>query len=164
MGWMNQIGNMLERYSGSGTTPPPASVNEDFSRVAQTVPQQDLGQAVSAAMRSDQTPPFGQIIGNLFGQSNDQQKAGILNQLVTGLGGAIPPALSSLFPGGGQQITPQQASSISPEAATQLAEHANTQNPSIVDTAGNFYAQHPQLVQGLGAVALATMMSHLSRR
>ena len=30
--------------------------------------------------------------------------------------------------------------------------------------ASNFYAQHPGLVQGLGAGALATMLSHLGQR
>jgi hypothetical protein len=46
----------------------------------------------------------------------------------------------------------------------QLAEHAQASNPSIVDQASSFYAQHPQLVQGLGAGALALIMSHMSKK
>jgi hypothetical protein len=45
-----------------------------------------------------------------------------------------------------------------------LAEHAEKQNPSIVDQASQFYAQHPTLVKTIGAGALALVMSHLSRR
>ncbi len=48
MGWMNQIGNLLESLLGrrNDCSSPRHSVNEDFNRVAQTAPQQNLGQAV----------------------------------------------------------------------------------------------------------------------
>jgi hypothetical protein len=46
----------------------------------------------------------------------------------------------------------------------QLAEHAERQDPSVVQRAGEFYAQHPDLVKTLGAGALALVMSHLSRK
>jgi len=36
--------------------------------------------------------------------------------------------------------------------------------PIYVEQASSFYAQHPQLVQGLGAGALALIMSHMSKR
>jgi len=44
------------------------------------------------------------------------------------------------------------------------AEHAAKQNPSIVDQASEFYAQHPTLVKSLGAASLALIMSHLSKK
>lgn len=62
------------------------------------------------------------------------------------------------------QVTPQAASELSPEAVSQLATEAHKQNPSIVDTVSGFYAQHPTLVKGLGAAALAIAMSHMSKR
>jgi hypothetical protein len=46
----------------------------------------------------------------------------------------------------------------------QAAEHAQAHSPSVVEEASNFYAQHPTVVQGLGAAALGLMMSHLSRK
>jgi hypothetical protein len=51
-----------------------------------------------------------------------------------------------------------------PEAVSQLATEAHKQNPSIVDTVSGFYAQHPTLVKGLGAAALAIAMSHMPKR
>jgi hypothetical protein len=45
----------------------------------------------------------------------------------------------------------------------QLAEHAEKRDPSVVERAGEFYAQHPTLVQGLGAAALALIIRHVSR-
>ncbi len=131
------------------------------------MPQQNLGNAIGAAFRSDATPPFGQMVGSLFGQSNPQQQAGVLNQLVQSIG---PGALSGVAGGilgrilGGQpgsSITAQQASQLSPADVSAIAAHAQQQDPSIVDRIGSFYAQHPTLVKTLGAVALSTVMSHL---
>jgi len=61
-------------------------------------------------------------------------------------------------------VAPEQANQVSPESVQQLAEHAQKQNPSIVEQAGAFYAQHPTVVKALGAGALALVMSHLSRK
>jgi hypothetical protein len=57
-------------------------IDDDFDEVVRQAPPRELGSGVAEAFRSDATPPFGQMIGNLFGQSDPQQRAGILNQLV----------------------------------------------------------------------------------
>jgi hypothetical protein len=159
--------NVIQRYSGASASSPPPSTQEDFSKVAETAPQSHLAGGLAEAFRSDQTPPFPEMIGKLFSQSNGQQRAGILTQLLNSSGGNPLSALGERFSGllkPGSQITPQQAEQIPPEAVQQLAEHAQKNNPSILDQASNFYAQHPQLVQGLGAGALALIMSHMSKR
>ena len=63
-------------------------------------------------------------------------------------------------------ITPEQASQLSPADAAAIAEHAEKKDPSILDRAGEFYAEHPQLVKGLGAAALAIALGrmHSARR
>ncbi|MFL6463085.1 MAG: hypothetical protein ACJ73N_01565, partial [Bryobacteraceae bacterium] len=81
----------------------------------------------------------------------------------SGLGGGILGSLGGLL-GGGSKVTPEQAQQVPPEAVHQLAEQAEKNNPSIVDQVSHFYAEHPTLVQGLGAGALALIMSHMSRR
>ncbi len=137
-------------------------------QIPEGVPQQHLAPALAEAFRSDQTPPFGQMVGTLFGQSDPQQRAGILNRLLGAVGPGVLAtgglgSLAGIF-GGGQQVTPQQANQVPPDTVQQLAEHAKSQDPSIVDRASEFYAQHPTLVQALGAGSLALIMSHLSRR
>jgi hypothetical protein len=165
---LSDLIGVLNQYRGASASEPPAGVQTDYSAVAPQVPQSDLADGLATAFRSDQTPPFGQMLGSLFGNSNGQQKAGILNQLLSAVG---PGLLSSGALGGlagllrgGNTVTPEQANQIPPEAVTQLAEHAEKQNPSIVDQASQFYAQHPTLVQALGAGSLALIMSHLSRK
>ena len=148
-------------------------IDDDFDEVVRQAPPRELGSGVAEAFRSDATPPFGQMIGNLFGQSDPQQRAGILNQLVQVLGsGALSQVAGGVLGrvlGGGHAaptITPEQASQLSPADAAAIAEHAEKKDPSILDRAGEFYAEHPQLVKGLGAAALAIALGrmHSGRR
>ena len=44
-----------------------------------------------------------------------------------------------------------------------IAQNAAKKDPSIVDAAAGFYAQHPTLVKAIGAGALALLVSHISR-
>ena len=61
------------------------------------------------------------------------------------------------------QLTPEQAQQVPPEAVHDLAQKAERNNPSILETAGNFYSQHPTLVKSLGTVALASVLSHMTQ-
>jgi hypothetical protein len=162
--------DILQQYAGGASPPASGNVNDHFDEVARQVPQQDLGNGVAAAFRSDATPPFAQMVGSLFGQSDPQQRAGALNQLIQSIGpgalsGVAGGALGRIL-GGGQPttMTPQQASQVSPSDVTSIAAHAEQQDPSIVDRLGSFYAQHPTLVKTLGAVALSAVMGQLSSR
>ncbi len=129
---------------------------------------QSLAGALSAAFRSDQTPAFPSMLSNLFSNSDNQQRAGLLNHL---LGAAGPSLLGSALGGplanllkGGSSVTPEQASQVSPEVVQNLAEHAQQTNPSLIDQVSGFYSQHPRVVQALGAGALAMIMSHMNKK
>jgi hypothetical protein len=166
------LGSLLQQYAGANPAAPGQAEN-DFEQVAQNAPQADLAQGVTQALRSDQTPPFPQMVGQLFGQSSSGQQAGMLNQLLGGLGPGVLSsiaggALGTLFGGHGNggaapQLTPQQASTMTPEQVQQIAEQAEQHNPGIVDRMGDFYAQHPQLVKGLGGAALALVLGHMAQ-
>jgi hypothetical protein len=60
--------------------------------------------------------------------------------------------------GGNAQITPEQTSHVQSEHVEQMANQAQRQNPGIVREAANFYAQHPVLVQSLGAVVSSSLL------
>jgi hypothetical protein len=109
------------------------------------------------------------MVASMFANSNPEQRAGILNHLVSAVGpgtlgsGALA-GLGALIRGGNNQVTPEQAAEIAPTAVQELATHAEKQDPSVVDRASQFYSQHPKLVQALGAGSLALIMSHISKR
>lgn len=165
--------DILNQYAGAAHAQ--ADTPAHFDEVARQTSTGDLGSAISAMFRSDATPAFGQTIGDLFNRSNPQQQAGLLNQILQSIGpgalGAAGGVLGSLLGTSGAAttgamptITPEQASQLSPEQVQEIAAHAEHHDPSIIDRVGSFYAQHPGLVQSLGAAALAIGLSHLQNR
>jgi hypothetical protein len=162
------LGNLLQQYLGGGANANQAQAADDFDRVAQQAPREDLARGVTQALRSDQTPPFPQMVGQLFGHSDPNQRAGMLNQLIASLGpqllsGAAGGVLGNLLGGGQTRVTPEQASQLSPEQVQDIAAHAEQQNPGIVDQMGNFYSDHPTLVKALGGAALAIALGHMAQ-
>jgi hypothetical protein len=163
------LGNLLQQYLGGGNANDTQAAN-DFDRVAQTAPRETLAHGVTQALRSDQTPPFPQMVSQMFGQSNPNQRAGMLNQILSSVG---PSVLSSLgggalgnLLGGNQQqphVTPEQAAQVSPEQVQEIAAKAEEHNPGIVDRMGDFYSQHPDLVKAIGGAALAVALGHIAQ-
>lgn len=168
MSWMDLVSNLAERYSGQGggAAAAPENAHQDFQQAAQHAPQDVVASGLSQAFRSDRTPPFPEMVSNLFVRSDPNQKAGLLERLLGGIGpGALAgmPALSGML-GGGGHINPQLASQVSPDQVQQLASHAEKQNPSVVDQVSSFYAEHPQVVKALGGLALTIALQHMLRR
>ena len=168
MGIMENLGNLAKQFASGSVSE--SDVHDAYDQTATAVPQGSLATALSHTFQSDQTPPFQQMIAGLFQNSTPEQKAGLLNQLAAALG---PGGLAALGAAGsgtiggllsGGRVTPQQAQQVSPQQVQVLAEKAATKNPSIVDAAAGFYAQHPTLVKAIGAGALALLMSRLSSR
>ncbi len=133
--------------------------NQHLNQAVQEAPPELLAHGMSEAFRSDQTPPFGQMVGQLFGQSNGSQQAGVLNQILAAAGPAILAGvagsiLSKVMTPGTSQITAAQAEKLSPRDVQQIATHAEQQSTGVVDQIGRFYADHPTLVKTLGSAAL----------
>jgi hypothetical protein len=162
------LGNLLQQYLGGNAGANQAQATDDFDRVAQQAPREDVARGVTQALRSDQTPPFPQMVGQLFGQGNPDQRAGMLNQLLSSVGpsllsGGAGGILGSLLGGGQNRVTPEQANQLSPDQVSQIAAHAEQQNPGVVDQMGNFYSEHPTLVKALGGAALAIALGHMAQ-
>jgi len=54
---------------------PPGDTGVHFQQVAQSVDSGTLAQGIAAAMRSDETPPFAQLVAQLFESGSIDQKA-----------------------------------------------------------------------------------------
>jgi hypothetical protein len=127
--------------------------------VAGAVPGGTLADGLAHAFNSDQTPPFEQLVSTLFDNSTADQKAGFVNHLLTVLGPAgFDQALRAAGMGGDQR-----AEQLSPAAVQVLTQQAARKDPSIIDKAAGFYAQHPALVKSIGVGALALIMSKISK-
>ena len=169
MSWLDAISGLAQRYSGQGggTSSAPADPHEDFDEVARHAPPDEVAGGLSQAFRSDRTPSFPEMVSNLFRNSDPNQRAGLLNRLLAGIGpgalAGLPGGLAGLL-GGQGEVTPQQANQISPDQVQVIASHAEKQNPSVVDQVSSFYSQHPQVVQALGGLALTIALQHMMRR
>jgi hypothetical protein len=163
MSIFDNTGRIIERTK-TGTASE-ADVHEAYDRVAATAPQSALSDALSHAFRAEHTGPFPTMVAKLFGQSNPQQRAGLLDTLLakvdatkrTAVLGAIPAANAT-------RVTPEQARRVQPHHVEKLAEHAQQKDPAVVDQVSSFYAQHPQLVKTLGVAALGLVLSRMGSR
>jgi hypothetical protein len=162
MGILDQLGSILQQYRAGGAPSNPEDTLHHYQQVATQAPPSALSGALGEIFRSPQTGTFGQNISSMFGQSDPNQRAGILNTLLASGGSGILEKL-----GLGQattQVSPQQAQEISPDAVEDAVNHAERQNPSIIDRASEFYSEHPTLVQAMGAGAALLALQHLSKR
>jgi hypothetical protein len=171
MDWMNKVGGILQQYAGASATQARDNIETDFDEFANSAPQSEIADGLSAAFRSDQTPAFGQMAAQLFEQSNGSQRANILNTLLATLGPSVigqilgqrgSSGLGGLL--GGGQVTPQQAEQIPPEEVREIAAEAEKRDPSIIDQFSQFYAQHPTLIKTLGGAALAIALAKIAER
>ncbi|WP_330836559.1 hypothetical protein [Piscinibacter sp.] len=160
--------DILQQYAAR-----PTDTHEDFDEVARQVSPDVLGDGLAQAMRSDKTPPFENMVGQLFGQSNGQQRAGLLAQLVRSLG---PGLLSSIAGGvlgrlgqGGAagaepRISPADAEQVTADQVKEIAAAAEKKDPGVLDRIGAYYAQHPDVVKVLGGSALAIALGQIANR
>jgi hypothetical protein len=153
MGLMDILQNAL-----GGSEP-----EKHFDQVTENASKEQLAAGITGALRSDETPPFGNMVGQLFGNSSSTQQAGLLNQILSTVGPAVAASLgggilSKFLPPGQTQLTPDQAS---PAQVTEIASHAEQAKPSVVDKVGSFYAQHSGLIKTLGGVALMVTMAKM---
>ena len=164
--------DILRQYTSSTAASNSDNAHEHFDEVARAAPPAILGQGVADAFRADNTPPFGEMVGKMFGQSNSQQQAGVLNQLLrslgpgvlSALGGGILGRMAAPANGGVPQMTPEQAAQVTPEQVQEIATRAEQHDPSVLDKIGGFYADHPQLVKTLGSAALAIALAGVANR
>lgn len=154
--------DMLTQVVGNNA----GSVEQHFDQIAQNAPPDVLANGLAGAFRSDQTPAIGQMVGQLFGNSNGQQQAGMLNQILAALGpaaagGLAGGVLGNILSPGSSQVTPEQASQLSPQQVQQVVDNAHQVNPGIADQLAGFYAQHSGLIKTLGGAALAIAMAKM---
>ncbi|MBV9506280.1 MAG: hypothetical protein JO323_14865 [Acidobacteriia bacterium] len=161
MGLLDQFTDILGRYSGGTGAPASEDALQHYQQVASQAPPSVLSEAIGSIFRTPETGTFGANVSSMFGRSDPNQRAGILNTLLASGGSGI---LSKLGLAPTTQVSPQQAQQVSPEAVEAAANHAQSQDPSIVDRASEYYAQHPQLVQALGAGAALIALQHFSKR
>ena len=142
------LGGLLQQYLGGGGASP-GNARITSARWRRRAPEL-VGQGMAAAFRSNQTPPFGQMVAQLFLQANPQQQAGMLTQLLSSLSPAAVAALtnSGVLPGvlGQGAGSIRRRSRLSRRARSRLpkcrrSRRMRSTHPGIVDQLSQFYAR-----------------------
>jgi hypothetical protein len=152
------ISFVLQKYAMETGVYSKHKVESDFADVAQQVSAEDVTTGLSEAIRSEQTQPFDQMVGQSFEQGDAHQRAGMLNQLLDAAGPTVvkplmesgvlqgtPDSADSREPG----FTPEMMEQMHPGLVQQIAQQAELENPGIIDRMSTFYAEDPHLVKTL---------------
>jgi hypothetical protein len=168
------LSGLLRQYLGGGSGQISDDAADHFHQVAQNASPDVLSRGLAAAFNSDQTPPFGQLVAQLFAQGNPQQKAAMLTQLLGSLSPAVLAALNSSgalaglqaqgATAGSDAITAEQVSQVTPDQVQVIASHAEQHSPGIIDKMSSFYAEHPALVKTLGGAVLSIALAKIAER
>jgi hypothetical protein len=165
------VSSVLQQYAAETGVYSIEKVEQDFVQVTQQVPTEQVTSGLSEAIRSEQTPPFDQVVGQSFEQGDPQQRAGMLNHL---LDGASPSMLNTLVQNGvpqdalqvmaGQEhaVTPELADQLHPGLVQQVAFDAQQENPDVIDRISNLYAENPGLVKTLDGGTLSVALSKIA--
>jgi hypothetical protein len=148
MGILDNLSDLLQQAKSGNASEP--EVHAAYDQVSQSVPQGAVADGLEHAFKSDQTPPFEQMLTELFARSTPEQKAGILNRLIAAAGPAGLAQLRTAMGGAGTSVSPQQAQQVPRETVQTVAEEAARKDPTIMQQAASFYSQHPTLVKSLG--------------
>jgi hypothetical protein len=170
---LSDLGGLLAPYLNTPPGNASRRVDDDFDELSRQAPPEILGDGIAEAFRSKQTPPFGQMLGGLFGRGNPMQRASIINQLIRVAGPAILAQvangrLRNKLQNRNQNepidVTPDEAADIDPADIERAAADAEKQDPSVFNSMGGMLARHPDLVKGLGGAALAIALGQIAQR
>lgn len=168
MGMMDILGRYA--HADAQRPAPPPQVDSDFTEIAQQAAPDALQDGIAEAFRSDQTPPFEEMVSQLFEHSEPRVRAGLLDNLLAGL---APAAMGSTKGGladvwrryaAGARVSPDRAAEVDPLDVQEVARQARRQNPGVLERVSRFYAHHPELVRRLGSVAMGIALAKIARR
>jgi hypothetical protein len=162
MGLLDNLKGVLTQYAAGNT--PTGDPGAHFTQVAQAVDPSVLASGIAAAMRSDQTPAFGQMVGQMFANGTIDQKVAMLNTLLGSISPEQRARLSTLFPALGNltSINPSQVSSMAPTVIQDIAQQVEKHDSGIIEKMSATYAAHPTLVKTLGTMAMVIAMRKIA--
>lgn len=166
----NDVAAVLQQYAAETGVYSTKKVERDFLEVAQQVPAQMVTNGLSEALRSEQTIPFEQVVGQSFEQVDSQQRAGMLKQL---LDGAEPDAVQPLLDkgvlgirikdaSGEERLLAVDAAQVHPDLVQQLALELRQLDPAVIDKMSSLFAEDPDLLKTLDGATLSVALNKIA--
>ena len=161
MALLDELGGLLNNVLSGGLNE--QQTHDHYDQIAQAVPQQTLGSVIGPALGSLGTSEVLQRVENSATQMSPDQRGGLVQALLSGLGSSGLNIGSLLGQLGVDPTVASNPQSATPGEIAKLAAHAQSTNPGIFQEAMSFYSQHPTLVKALGTVVIAKIASQLSQ-
>ncbi|MGE5488052.1 MAG: hypothetical protein ACM3ZB_09580 [bacterium] len=165
MKWLNLLGKYMDRQPAGGVKNPgyrhvggEVMVHRDFDEVVRRAPRSALAEALAIAIRSKQTPSFGESVARLFARANPQQRAAMLNMVLTVVPDSVRGDLAGMF-SRNREVRPEDTNGLTPDLVRQVSEVAVRKDQSIVDRMAEYLSEYPSLVKNLDIATLAFTMA-----
>ena len=162
MSLFDQLGGVLGNITGGNLNE--QQLHSHYDQIASTVPQSTLGAVMGPALQALGAGQAQQGIANSAQQMSPDQRGGLMQQLMGGLGNSGVNVGSLLGQLGINQAVASNPQSATPDDVSALAAHAQANHPDVFQEAMGFYSQHPTLVKALGAAAITQIATHLGRQ
>jgi hypothetical protein len=160
MGLLDSMKDMLAQYTGGAGG---ENAEADFHKVAQSADAGTLAQGIAEVMRSDKTPPFAQIVSQLFANASPDQKAAMITALVSAVPAEQRGTLGAMLGGSGRASVAGAPTTLpSKDEVATMAQRAEQSGAGVIEAMSNFYAQHPTLVKTLGTTAMVIAMRKIA--
>ena len=161
MALLDELGGLLSNVMSGNLNE--QQTHDHYDQIAQSVPPQTLAGAIGPALASLGAGEVQQSVANSANQMSPDQRGGLMQAMLSGLGSSgmnIGSLLGQLGINQGVANNPQSAT---PDEIAKLASHTQSTNPGLFGEAMSFYSQHPTLVKALGTVVIAKIASQLSQ-
>jgi hypothetical protein len=134
-----------------------------FEQIARVLKGGILRSVIGPALSSLGTEGVREQVANSASSMNEQQRTGLAKTLLSGLGSrGIDPG-SILKRLGINPAVAENPGEAKAEDLAKLAAHAHEHDHSLFNKAMEFYTEYPLLIQTLGAIAIASIITYLTQ-
>lgn len=161
------LGSLLQQHAGHVTAADPDGVAQAYKHIVGEQSQAAIAHGIASALRDSDTPPFSQMVSQLFFHSDSNLRTQLLNLLLDNVSPAMLTALSGsigdLFTQNGHpSLTPEQVADIAPPQVAEIAAVAEQHNVGIIERVATLFAQYPAIFNALDSNTLKTALGKMA--
>jgi hypothetical protein len=160
MDWQTRVGDLQAREGQGIDEIDPGQL---FEQIARVLKDGILRSVIGPALSSLGTEGIREQVANSASSMNEQQRTSLAKTLLSGLGSRgidLGPILKRLGIDPSVAENPGEADA---EDLAKLAAHAHEHDHGLFNRAMEFYTEYPLLIQTLGAIAIASIITYLTQ-
>jgi hypothetical protein len=138
---IGELSGIVAKYHNLETGKLAFSLDRDFEQALRVAPEKPLAEALAAAFRSSETPPFSKMLAKLYEAPQERgSRAELLNTIFALAPDLRVDAFISMVPRAAL-IRPKDTNEISVETVVQIALAAASLNSELIDSLSEYYTR-----------------------